>query len=78
LTVQAYDLEEEKSLPGVLMATEGRVFSILYRLARTDDPAVLAAIRQPSLITFHHFKPVLGIRDILVRIRIWPKIRTSD
>jgi hypothetical protein len=42
---QAYDLEEEKSLPGVLMAAEGRVFSILYQLARTEDSAVLAAIR---------------------------------
>ena len=75
LIVQAYDLEEEKSLPGVLMATEGRVFSILYRLARTDDPAVLAAIRQDSLITFHYFKSVLGIREILVQIRI--RIRVS-
>ncbi len=60
LIVQAYDLEEEKSLPGVLMATEGRVFSILYRLARTDDPAVLAAIRQPSLFTIHFFKQCWG------------------
>ena len=55
--VKAYDLEEEKSLPGVLMATEGRVFSILYQLARTEDPAVLAAIRQELLPLTHHLLP---------------------
>ena len=53
--VQAYDLEEEKSLPGVLMAAEGRVFAILYQLARTEDPALLTAIRYR---TYRYLLPI--------------------
>lgn len=73
LCLQAYDLEEEKSLPGVLMATEGRVFAILYQLARTEDAAVLAAIRQVYIIIFpasFYFEPFYWvIRYRYVEIR---------
>lgn len=33
----SYDLEQEKMLPGVVMATGGYVFDMLYRLADLDE-----------------------------------------
>lgn len=35
---QSYDLEQEKMLPGVVMASGGHVFDMLYRLAELDEP----------------------------------------
>lgn len=35
---QSFDLEQEKMLPGVVMAVEGQVFDMLYQLADLDEP----------------------------------------
>jgi ubiquitin carboxyl-terminal hydrolase 9/24 len=35
---QNFDLEQEKMLPGVVMAIEGQVFDMLYQLADLDEP----------------------------------------
>ena len=35
---QSYDLEQEKMLPGVVMASGGQVFDMLFRLADLDEP----------------------------------------
>lgn len=35
---QNFDLEQEKMLPGVVMAVEGQVFDMLYQLADLDEP----------------------------------------
>jgi len=43
---QAFELEQERSLPGVIMAEEGKIFSILYQLAEMDDSATIAGIRR--------------------------------
>jgi len=43
---QAYELDEEKNLPGVIMASEQNTFSLLYKLAQIEDSNVLAAIRR--------------------------------
>jgi len=42
---QAYQLEQEKCLPGVIMAHDGKIFSMLYNLGVMDDPATMAGIR---------------------------------
>ncbi len=34
---QQYDLEQEKQLPGVVMAKGGQVFDMLYRLSDLDE-----------------------------------------
>ena len=46
LSRQAYDLEEEKILPGVLMACSDDIFIKLYMLANMDDGLVLSGIRR--------------------------------
>ena len=33
---QAYELEEERNLPGVIMASEQNTFSLLYKLAQIE------------------------------------------
>lgn len=33
-----YELEQEKMLPGVVMAKGGQVFEMLYRLSDLDEP----------------------------------------
>eukprot|EP00090_Calanus_glacialis_P047045 TRINITY_DN9530_c0_g1_i3.p1 TRINITY_DN9530_c0_g1~~TRINITY_DN9530_c0_g1_i3.p1 ORF type:complete len:2633 (-),score=502.34 TRINITY_DN9530_c0_g1_i3:271-7929(-) len=43
---QAFELEQERSLPGVIMAEDGKIFSILYQLAEMDDSATIAGIRR--------------------------------
>jgi ubiquitin carboxyl-terminal hydrolase 9/24 len=43
---QAFELERERSLPGVLMAEEGKIFSLLYQLAELDDSPTMAGIRR--------------------------------
>ena len=43
---QAFELERERCLPGVLMAEEGKIFSLLYQLAELDDSATMAGIRR--------------------------------
>jgi ubiquitin carboxyl-terminal hydrolase 9/24 len=35
---ESFDLEQEKMLPGVVMALEGQVFDMLYHLADMDEP----------------------------------------
>ena len=34
----SFELEQEKMLPGVVMASGGHVFEMLYQLADLDDP----------------------------------------
>ena len=43
---QAFELERERCLPGVLMAEDGKIFSLLYRLAELDDSATMGGIRR--------------------------------
>ena len=43
---QAFELEQERNLPGVIMAEDGKIFSILYQLAEMDDSATIAGIRR--------------------------------
>ena len=43
---QAFELEQERTLPGVMMAEEGKIFSILYQLAETEDPGTIAGVRR--------------------------------
>ena len=43
---QAFELEQEKTLPGVLMAEEGKIFTILYQLAETEDAATIAGVKR--------------------------------
>ncbi|KAK7081025.1 Ubiquitin carboxyl-terminal hydrolase 24 [Halocaridina rubra] len=41
-----YNLEQEKQLPGVVMASQGRdVFTMLYHLAQLDEPKIVEAVR---------------------------------
>ncbi|XP_068228806.1 LOW QUALITY PROTEIN: ubiquitin carboxyl-terminal hydrolase 24-like [Palaemon carinicauda] len=41
-----YNLEQEKQLPGVVMASQGRdVFAMLYQLAQLDEPKIVEAVR---------------------------------
>ena len=42
----AWELEQERTLPGVMMAEEGKIFKILYQLAETEDPATIAGARR--------------------------------
>lgn len=42
-----YNLDKEKQLPGVVMASQGRdVFSMLYQLAQLDEPRIVEAVRR--------------------------------
>ena len=43
---QAFELEQERSLPGVMMGEEGKIFSILYQLAETEDPGTIAGVKR--------------------------------
>ena len=43
---QAFELEQEKSLPGVLMAEDGKIFPILYQLAETEDQGTIAGVKR--------------------------------
>ena len=36
LLIEAYELDEEKNLPGVIMASEQNTFSLLYKLAQIE------------------------------------------
>ncbi len=40
-----YAEEKERTLPGVIMASGGQVFRMLYQLAGLNDPAVFSAVR---------------------------------
>ena len=42
----AFELEQERALPGVIMAEEGKIFSILYQLAETEDPGTIAGVKR--------------------------------
>ncbi|CAL4091223.1 unnamed protein product, partial [Meganyctiphanes norvegica] len=39
----SYNLEQEKQLPGVVMATQADVFSMLYMLTQLDDPKIIVS-----------------------------------
>ncbi|XP_071953763.1 ubiquitin carboxyl-terminal hydrolase 24-like [Antedon mediterranea] len=41
----AYAMELERSLPGVVMATGGQVFEMLYQLADLDEPRITERVR---------------------------------
>lgn len=43
---QSFDLEQEKMLPGVVMAVEGQVFDMLYQLADLDEPRITHRVRK--------------------------------
>lgn len=43
---QAFELEQERSLPGVMMAEDGKIFKILYQLAETEDPGTIAGVKR--------------------------------
>ena len=43
---QAFELEQERTLPGVMMAEEGKIFSILYQLAETEDAGTIAGVKR--------------------------------
>ena len=50
---QAFELEQERTLPGVMMAEEGKIFSILYQLAETEDAGTIAGVTQRcSFVSF--------------------------
>ncbi len=34
----SFHMEQEKSLPGIVMASGGHVFTMLYQLSEVDDP----------------------------------------
>lgn len=37
MSKQTFDLEQEKMLPGVIMATGGQVFDMLYQLSELEE-----------------------------------------
>lgn len=44
---QGYNLDQEKQLPGVVMASQGQnFFSLLYQLAQLDDSRIVEAVRR--------------------------------
>ncbi|KAL5016318.1 hypothetical protein ScPMuIL_005907 [Solemya velum] len=43
---QNFDLEQEKMLPGVVMAIGGQVFDMLYQLADQDEARITARVRK--------------------------------
>ncbi|XP_062568779.1 ubiquitin carboxyl-terminal hydrolase 24-like [Saccostrea cucullata] len=43
---QSFDLEQEKMLPGVVMAIEGQVFDMLYQLADLDESRITHRVRK--------------------------------
>lgn len=43
---QTFDLEQEKMLPGVVMAMGGQVFEMLYQLADLDEPRITSRVRK--------------------------------
>lgn len=43
---QSFDLEQEKMLPGVVMAVEGQVFDMLYQLADLDESRITHRVRK--------------------------------
>ena len=53
LSRQAYDLEEEKSLPGVLMANNADIFNKLYKLANMEDGKQLLFGRKKIIKVFN-------------------------
>uniref|UniRef100_A0A3P9QAJ6 Ubiquitin carboxyl-terminal hydrolase 24 n=1 Tax=Poecilia reticulata TaxID=8081 RepID=A0A3P9QAJ6_POERE len=46
----AYALEQEKSLPGVVMALVCNVFEMLYQLANLDEPRIILRVRKLLLL----------------------------
>ena len=71
---QAYDLEEEKTLPGVLMAADPKIFQLLYRLAGSEDSAVLAGIRRLLHLIPTDSEVDTRIRKLSV---LWIRIRSN-
>ncbi len=43
---RAHEEEAEKSLPGVIMASSGKVFPMLYQLASLNDPKIVKSVRK--------------------------------
>ncbi|XP_064607447.1 ubiquitin carboxyl-terminal hydrolase 24-like isoform X2 [Liolophura sinensis] len=43
---QSFDLEQEKMLPGVVMAAGGQVFEMLYQLADLEEPRIRRRVRK--------------------------------
>ena len=41
LSRQSYHMEQEKMLPGVVMAMGGQVFELLYQISELEDPRYL-------------------------------------
>ncbi|XP_013409431.2 ubiquitin carboxyl-terminal hydrolase 24-like [Lingula anatina] len=40
-----FDLEQEKTLPGVVMASGGQVFDMLYQMAELEEPKIMICVR---------------------------------
>ncbi|XP_059140581.1 ubiquitin carboxyl-terminal hydrolase 24-like isoform X2 [Physella acuta] len=43
---QNYDIEQEKMLPGVVMAKDGEVFDMLYQLTELDEPKITKRVQK--------------------------------
>ena len=52
--------EQEKSLPGVIISSEEKVFTLLYKMAMVQDPSTLKALRA----LFHLLPTDLSILEI--------------
>ncbi|XP_052274227.1 ubiquitin carboxyl-terminal hydrolase 24-like isoform X2 [Dreissena polymorpha] len=46
ISKQTFDLEQEKMLPGVIMASGGQVFDMLYQLSELDETKITTRVRK--------------------------------
>ncbi|XP_052775472.1 ubiquitin carboxyl-terminal hydrolase 24-like isoform X3 [Mya arenaria] len=46
MSKQTFDLEQEKMLPGVIMAAGGQVFDMLYQLSELDETKITTRVRK--------------------------------
>ena len=58
--------EQEKSLPGVIIASEEKVFTLLYKMAMIQDPSTLLALRK----LFHLLPTDFSILEIFDCVNI--------
>ncbi|XP_063403289.1 ubiquitin carboxyl-terminal hydrolase 24-like [Mytilus trossulus] len=56
-----FDLEQEKTLPGVVMAVGGQVFEMLYQLANLDEARITSRVRKLLML----IPTDQGISDVL-------------
>uniref|UniRef100_A0A2C9KAF6 Ubiquitinyl hydrolase 1 n=1 Tax=Biomphalaria glabrata TaxID=6526 RepID=A0A2C9KAF6_BIOGL len=74
---QTFDIEQEKMLPGVVMAKGGEVFEMLYQLTELDEPKITKRV-QKLLMLIPTDQAVSDALDLICHKQILKSVASSE